>query len=51
MFFLGIFVTAGTVYMGTSIKFRTTLAEQTLELIIGLILLIAGFLMWIFIDE
>ena len=51
MFFLGILISAGSVYIGTSTKFRSTLAEQSLEIIIGLILLIAGFLMWIFIDE
>ena len=51
MSFLGLIITAGSVYIGTSTKFRSTLAEQTLEIIIGLIMLIAGFLMWTFIDE
>jgi len=51
MTFLGIIITAGSVFLGTSTRFRSTLAEQSLEIIIGLILLGAGLLMWIFIDE
>ena len=51
MLFLGIIITACSVYFGASVKFRSTLAEQTGNIIIGVILLVVGFLMWLFIDE
>lgn len=49
--FVGIIGAAGGTYMAASTQFRSTFSEQSTMILGGLILLVVGLIMWIFIDE
>jgi len=49
--FIGVIFTSMGVYYGSSVKFRSSLAEQADTIMIGVAFLVAGGLMWLFFEE
>ena len=48
---IGVIITSGGIYFGSAPQFHSSLSEQSTNIIIGIIPLVAGVLMWLFFDE
>ena len=49
--FIGLILTSGGLYEGSSVKFDTTISEAMPTILTGIVLLVVGSLMWLFIEE
>jgi hypothetical protein len=48
---IGFLITVGGLFLGSMPYFHSSISEYSLEIITGIIILVVGLLMWIFISE
>ena len=51
MAFIGLILASGGLYEGSSVRFDTTISEAMPTILTGIVLLVVGSLMWLFIEE